>query len=54
MVPGYSNITDYKYPDVTYTKTSWEYNTISFLNSSFQRILKTSKIVPKIIGLYQI
>ena len=44
---SYSNFSDAKYLDITYSKTSWEYTTISFINSSFQRIMKTSKLVPR-------
>lgn len=44
---SYANFSDAKYLDITYSKTSWEYITISFINSSFQRIMKTSKLVPR-------
>ena len=44
---SYSNFRSAEYLDVAYTKTSWEYTTISFINSSFQRMLKTSKLIPR-------
>ena len=44
---SYSNFSDAKYLDITYSKKSWEYTTISFINSSFQRIMKTSQLVPR-------
>ena len=44
---SYSNYSYSKYLDVVYTRDSWEYYIITFINSSFQRILKVSKLVPR-------
>ena len=44
---SYSNFTGAKYLDITYRRDTWEYRSITFINSSFQRISKLSKLVPR-------
>ena len=44
---SYSNFTGAKYLDVVYRRDTWEYHSITFINSSFQRIIKLSKLVPR-------